>query len=299
MRSSLLVGGLLGLVATLPFVWKWRLGVARTARWLFLFALTAGLLVFLVETFMTIGAVFGAALVWLLTLLFSLTALAWRFYRDPERDPPDRDDVVVSPADGEVIYVHESRGGLLPVARKHGNFYELEELTKTSLRSEDALVIGIALNFLDVHVNRAPVAGRVSLECHYPGRFGSLRRREMVFENERATIVIEHEGFEAAVVLIASRLVRRIITYGRENQQVALGQRIGAIKFGSQVDLVLPAREDLEVTVRPGDRVTAAESVVAVLHRHAHRTERAAVVSSAVDRSGQSTRQPASHRPRA
>jgi phosphatidylserine decarboxylase len=85
----------------------------------------------------------------------------------------------------------------------------------------------------------------------------------MVFENERATLVIERDGFEVAVVMIASRLVRRIVTYLSEGDRVAAGQRIGMIRFGSQVDLVLPVREDLRVDVRSGDRVVAGESIVA------------------------------------
>jgi phosphatidylserine decarboxylase len=162
------------------------------------------------------------------------------------------------------LYVRESQGGLLPVASKNGRRYALQELTKTPLLSGDAVVVGIGLSLLDVHVNRAPVAGRVALVSRFPGRFGSLRRPEMVFENERATMVIEHGRWQVAVVLIASRLVRRIVTFVSEGDQVAAGQRLGMIRFGSQVDLVLPAPNDLDVSVRPGDRVRAGESIIAI-----------------------------------
>ena len=87
----------------------------------------------------------------------------------------------------------------------------------------------------------------------------------MVFENERATTVIEGPGLEVAVVQIASRLVRQIAGYVGVGDKVAQGQRIGVIRLGSQVDVVLPSRSDLQVTVRPGQRVRAGESVLALV----------------------------------
>jgi len=172
--------------------------------------------------------------------------------------------VIVSPADGKVIYIRESHEGLLPVSTKYGQAYPLQELTKSAFYSQEAVVIGISMNFLDVHVNRAPIAGRITLHRHFPGRFGSLRRPEMVFENERATTLIERdEQLQIAVVQIASRLVRQIATFVREGQDVELGQRIGAIRFGSQVDLVLPICQDLKIRVQPGELVKAGQSVIA------------------------------------
>ncbi len=87
----------------------------------------------------------------------------------------------------------------------------------------------------------------------------------MVFENERATTVIERPGLEVAVVQIASRLVRQIAGYVGVGDKVAQGQPIGVIRLGSQVDVVLPSRSDLQVTVRPGQRVRAGESVLALV----------------------------------
>ncbi len=198
------------------------------------------------------------------TVVLALAVLAWRFYRDPDRTPPQDEGVVVSPADGEIVYVRRSTGGALPVATKVGRDYQLEELTKTELRSGDAHVIGIAMSFLDVHVNRAPVEGVVTTRRHFPGKFGSLRDPEMTFENERATTVIETStGLEVAVVQIASRLVRQIVSYVEVGERIAQGQRLGIIRLGSQVDLVLPASNGLEVCVAPGDRVQAGESVLA------------------------------------
>jgi phosphatidylserine decarboxylase len=248
----------------LAFAWKWRLGLRDVLP--FVLALTiAGVgVASMVWWRAELTRIWLAAVIWLWTVGAAGIWLVYRFYRDPERTPPDRDDVVLSPADGEVIYISKSQHGALPTAAKSGRHYTLRELVKTSLRATDATVIGIALNVLDVHVNRAPIAGRVILKQRHGGPFHSLRKPESVFENERVTIVFEKKGFEVAVVLIASRLVRRIVEFVHEGDTVALGQRIGAIRFGSQVVVVVPHMSGFKVLARTGERVLAGESVLAV-----------------------------------
>ena len=265
MLESTFLGALLAFASTLPLAWKWQLGVRRTACAIVALAVLSALVVAALATLLPIGGILRPGLVWLLTLVLAGVALSYRFYRDPERTPPDRADVIVSPADGEVLYVRTSQSGRLPVSTKHGHDYALQELTKTPLRSEEAVVIGIGMSFLDVHVNRAPIDGRITLHRHFPGRFDSLKRPEMVFENERATTVIERDNLQVAVVQIASRLVRQIATFVHEGQELTLGQRVGVIRLGSQVDLVLPVRPDLKVTVQPGERVKAGESIIGTL----------------------------------
>ena len=258
------LGSALALAVTLAAALKWRLGLRNVLPFL-LVLLAVGTAAGAVLAWTTdVAPVWLACFVFLWTLGTTLVLLVQRFYRDPERVPPERDDVLVSPADGEVIYVTESRRGLLPTAVKSGRRYRLDDLIKTSLRTADATVIGIALNLLDVHVNRAPIAGRVVSRRRHGGSFRSLRRLENVFENERVTIVIDNSRFEVALVLIASRLVRRIVAFVREGDTVALGQRIGAIRFGSQVDVVVPHMSGLKVLARTGERVVAGESVLAV-----------------------------------
>jgi phosphatidylserine decarboxylase len=267
MLDFTLIGALLALITTLPLAWKWCLGMRRTAFVVFSLALLSGLIVALLGNVIVINIILRASLVWLLTLVAAFAVLAYRFYRDPEREVPDRTKVIVSPADGEVLYVRESRSGVLPVSTKHGHTYTLRELTKMPLHGEESVVIGIAMSFLDVHVNRAPIKGHITRQCHFPGRFGSLRLPEIVFENERVTTVIEQDDLQVAVVQIASRLVRQIVSFVREGQEVILGQRIGVIRLGSQVDLVLPVREDLRVMVKPGERVWAGQSIIAIFER--------------------------------
>ena len=85
----------------------------------------------------------------------------------------------------------------------------------------------------------------------------------MVFENERATTVFEREELQVAVVQIASRLVRQIVSFVTEGQSMVLGQRFGVIRFGSQVDMVVPSLDSLELLVKPGDTVRAGLSIIA------------------------------------
>jgi phosphatidylserine decarboxylase len=261
MLGAALTGVLIALAVALSLAWKWELGLLRVG-------IAVGLIAASVAAITAPADLTGgirAAAVAALSLGIALAILAWRFFRDPERQPPARDDVVVSPADGEVLYVRSSENGVLPVASKHGRDYDLIELTKTQLRANDAIVIGIAMNFLDVHVNRSPIAGRVTQRKHFPGGFGSLGKPGMTFENERATTVVERSGLEIAVVQIASRLVRQIVSFVKVDEGVALGQRIGVIRLGSQVDLVLPRLAGLQITVEPGQRLRAGESILATV----------------------------------
>ena len=255
-----ILGAVLAVITSGALAMKWQLGLGRSVAATALLAIGPALLVALVAP----PAALAVAAVWALTMLLGAGVVAHRFYRDPERTPPaDDGGVVVSPADGTVIYVRRSTGGRVPSSTKLGRDYSLDELTRTPLHRGDAVVIGISLSFLDVHVNRAPVSGRIVAQRHHPGRFASLRRPEALLENERATIVLESASRQVAVVLIAARLVRRIVTFLEEGAHVGLGQRIGVIRFGSQVDLVLPDDGELAIGVAAGDRVVAGQTIVA------------------------------------
>lgn len=265
MISYLVAGGLAALGTALALAWKWQLGLRRTAVAVTALATASATLVTMLGKALALSGRVRAVLTGASTLAGAFAVLAYRFYRDPERVAPDRDDAIVSPADGTVLYVHHSSNGELPVATKHGRNYTLRELTGTPLQIQSAIVIGIGMSFLDVHVNRAPIAGRIASLRRFPGLFGSLRDPHMIFANERVTTVIENGDLQVAVVQIASRLVRQIASFVNEGQEVSLGQRIGVIRLGSQVDLVLPAVEGLRVTVRPGEHVTAGESILGII----------------------------------
>jgi phosphatidylserine decarboxylase len=253
----------LALAVTVPLAWKWELGVVRVA-------VVMGVLAAIAFAVLAVGfgieGVIGGLAIALTAVVTGTGVLAARFYRDPERHAPPERDVLVSPADGEVIYVRQARAGVVPMSTKQGRDYTLDELSGTPLPYGDAVVVGIAMSFLDVHVNRAPIAGEVTLLRHVPGLFGSLKHFEMSLKNARTTTVIAGRGIDVAVVQIASRLVRQIASYVGEDQRVAIGERIGVIRLGSQVDVVAPS-DRVDVVVRPGDRVRAGESIVARLRQ--------------------------------
>jgi phosphatidylserine decarboxylase len=201
-------------------------------------------------------------LVWALQGTSFVTIVVWMFFRDPERAIPSDASVVVSPADGRVIHVRRLEPGEPLRSAKNGAVMQLTELQGTDLARHALWHIGISMVFTDVHVNRAPIAGRVVRLHHRPGQFLSLRSKEAVRVNERQTIVIDNGAFQVGLVQIASRLVRQIVAYVSPGDALQLGQRVGMIRFGSQVDLFLPVSvaPDLEVAV--GESLTAGETII-------------------------------------
>jgi len=201
--------------------------------------------------------------------IVSLTILIvlQRFYRDPERTPPVKDNVILSPADGTVRYIKKIEKGKVPFSIKGKNRFQLEEITKTNLLNDGVFLIGIEMSVFDVHVNRAPVAGKIVFQKYTRGRFLSLRKIESIFENERLTTIIDNNGFQVGVVQIASRMVRRIVSYVKKSDVIEIGQRIGMIKFGSQVDLVVPKLDEIKINIQKNDEVTAGITVLATVNQ--------------------------------
>jgi phosphatidylserine decarboxylase len=264
MLLNISFGIVLVLIIVLPLAWKWQLGILRIGTIASLLVLLSGLIVTSLGMWLRVHILLQVLGTWLFAMFAIFAFLVYRFYRDPERETPNISGAIVSPADGKVIYIRESENGTLPVSTKHGHNYPLRELSKLSFCTEEAKVIGISMNFMDVHVNRAPIKGQITFQCHFPGSFGSLRRPQMVFENERTTTVFEREALQVVVVQIASRLVRQIISFVTVGQHIDKGQRFGAIRFGSQVDIVIPVSALAQVCVKPGDHVKAGETMLAM-----------------------------------
>ena len=209
----------------------------------------------------------------------------WRYYwffRDPPRTAPTEAGLL-SPADGTVVYVKHVPAGSPVIVIKKG----VAATVKDIAREDDGgakIVIGIFMSPLDVHFNRAPLAARVDFIHRYPATGGSnlamgamhwrtLLGREPYYagsmhivQNERAVTRFEGEykgtPLAAYVVQIGSFAVRGIDSYIEPGKRVERGATFGMIRVGSQVDLIVPWREDLEPTVRPGDRVTGGETIV-------------------------------------
>lgn len=160
-----------------------------------------------------------------------LLAFTLNFFRDPERHAPEIPDALVSPADGRIIRADSGR-------------------------------VSIFMNVFNVHVCRSPVAGRVTSVAHEPGRFLAAMKAEASEQNERTTIVVQPPtGAPVRFVLVAGLIARRIVCRVAAGRDLLAGERVGIIRFGSRVDLDLPAGTAPAVGV--GDRVVAGETVVA------------------------------------
>lgn len=198
-----------------------------------------------------------------LVVVTAVAALMIYFFRDPERIPPDEDGAILSPADGKVIYVRRIEAGSHFVSIKAGTKYPLEELIQTEWPYRGGLLIGIEMSVLDVHVNRAPIAGRVTFTRTIKDGFPGLGKQNAEIRSQRAAILIKGGDVLVGVVLIASRFVRGIVSYVKEGQEVAIGERIGMIRFGSQVDLAIPDSVACAVAVEPGQTVIAGQTILA------------------------------------
>ncbi len=197
--------------------------------------------------FYALGLAVVAALLWLLTQTKPLVAIPillaffflW-FFRDPNRTIPSAPGTIVSPADGVVT---------------------ASEWIETAAGSR--LRLSIFLNVFDVHVNRAPVAGVVRAVEYRKGGFLNAMKPESVLTNEQTLVVIDAGGYEVSYKQIAGLLARRIVCAVNVGDTIALGQRVGMIKFGSRVDVLMPA--EALPQVKPGARVKGGTSVLAVL----------------------------------
>lgn len=242
---------------------KWELKIRHYLTWSAAMGLAvAGSTYWLSQLFPDFPSLVLAAAALVTGIAVSVGTILYFFFRDPNRDAPHRDDWIISPADGTVIYVKEIHNGQFPFTVKKGNTIPLSEFTTENLIEDKGIQIGIAMNYLNVHVNRSPIAGKVTMLKSVPGLFASLKHIESLLENERVLMVFENANMKVGIVQIASRLVRRIVPFVTAGQNVAQGDRVGRITFGSQVDLIVPYRDDLKICVKVGDEVFAGTSLL-------------------------------------
>lgn len=193
--------------------------------WIFFFplvALTLALLLFRVPFY------------W--TLLAGILAfyVAW-FFRNPYRQIPDDEKAIISPADGKVVAVRQLEDG------RH--------------------FISVFLNIFNVHVNRCPIAGKVTEVKHTSGKFLAAYKPEASELNEQNLLTIRDGDFTVDVIQIAGLIARRIICWTKPEEEVRLGQRFGLIRFGSRVDIYLP--ENCEVKVQVGQIIKGGSMMIA------------------------------------
>jgi phosphatidylserine decarboxylase len=182
-------------------------------------------------------------------VLIGLTIWVAAFFRDPVRTTPRADKLIIAPADGLVTMI--ARVG-----------------PPTELRGSDGLADGdytrvsIFMSVFDVHINRAPVTGRVRRIAYVPGKFVNADLDKASEDNERQHFLIEGSGgLKIGFTQIAGWVARRIISFVREGDVVDAGQRIGLIRFGSRVDVFLPAGTAPKVLL--GQRTVAGETILA------------------------------------
>ena len=171
-------------------------------------------------------------------ILFSFLAIFMAyFFRDPQRTVPGEADIIVSAADGRVTRVEE---------RENGKF------------------VSVFLSPLDVHVNRAPIAGKVVNVDYVKGKKNPATSNEASLINERNSLTIEGEKMTVVCTQIAGIVARRIVCWSKTGDNLELGEKFGLIKFSSRTDLLMPS--EVEVLVKVGDRVRGGETVIARLN---------------------------------
>ena len=183
---------------------------------------------------------FGTHWISLTAIPFLLAVFFLIFFRDPDREIPTGPGLIVSPGDGKV-----------------------EEAEWIETTAGARFRVSIFLSVFDVHVNRVPISGKVTLMEYRKGQFLNAMSPESAILNEQTLIVIEDGENSVSFKQIAGLLARRIICDVKTGDVVQRGQRMGMIKFGSRVDVLMPA--DVELRVKPGDRVQGGKSILGVL----------------------------------
>ena len=184
-----------------------------------------------------IAAAFGWFALWPLAVVSAAVALFMLyFFRDPHRDVPTGEGLIVSAADGRVTRIENN---------------------------DDSKLVSVFLSPLDVHINRSPIAGKVTNITYIEGKRMAATNDKASLVNERNSLLIEGEDVTVTCTQIAGILARRIVCWPKSGDNLERGQRFGLIKFGSRTDILMPA--NVEIAVSVGDRVKGGETVIARL----------------------------------
>ncbi|MBN2366011.1 MAG: phosphatidylserine decarboxylase family protein [Calditrichaeota bacterium] len=166
------------------------------------------------------------------------------FFRDPDRSVPANTDVILSPADGKVI--------------------QITEVSENEFFKEKVTRVSIFLSVFDVHVNRSPFSGTVEYFRYKRGSFLPAFKEDASLENEQTAIGIRDDrGRQIMFTQIAGIIARRIVCELREGHQTSAGERMGMIRYGSRADIYFRP-EEVELSVKPGDKVQGGETIIGV-----------------------------------
>jgi phosphatidylserine decarboxylase len=180
---------------------------------------------------------------WLVPLFTLLAAFVCYFFRNPERQIPEGDHLIVSPADGKVVKI-------APMA--------------ASDAGEGGQAISIFLNIFNVHVNRSPIRGSLEKLEYMRGKFKAAYDDEASSVNEQNILTIQGKELRVVVKQIAGLIARRVICWKAQGEQLDRGELFGLIRFGSRVDVLLPP--NVRILVKVGDRVKGGSSILGELH---------------------------------
>jgi phosphatidylserine decarboxylase len=179
---------------------------------------------------------------WVILSLVTLFVLS--FFRDPERLSPPEDKTVLSPADGRVLLI--------------------EEKEMTPFSTGQAIKISVFMSVFNCHVNRTPSSGKIEKIVYRAGKFFSANQDRASSQNEQNALLLRTpEGLEITFVQIAGLIARRIVCWAKPGSMVKRGERFGLIRFGSRVDVYLPA--STRIRIQRGDRVKAGLTIIGEL----------------------------------
>ena len=191
-------------------------------------------------------------------IMFSALAFLIQFFRDPQREKIIQDKgFVVAPADGRIL-----KGKIDKIETVDHNTPLMEFVLD---EGKKGIRISTFMSPFDVHVNRIPISGKVIKTQHYSGKF-KVAMKKVNTENEKNLIVIDSEYGKVAVIQIAGFVARRIVQYIEVGDSVKTGERLGMIRFGSRVDLIIP-EQNSDVLVSEGVRPKAGETIIAKMYK--------------------------------
>jgi len=191
---------------------------------------------------LVLAMVFSTISRWLGRIFYLATAFTLYFFRDPERQIPEGDCLIVSPADGKVVGI--------------------DSVEHVPFLDGPAKRVSIFLSVFDVHINRSPIKGKIAYRHYSPGEFLAAFEPKASVKNEQNAVGIEDaDGYRVLVKQIAGLIARRILCWKNPGDQVGAGERFGLIRFGSRTEIYMPL--DARIEVRLGQRVQGGSSVIA------------------------------------
>ena len=198
--------------------------------------------IFILPLAVLTGIFWALSWFWVTGLFVGLFLFVTWFFRDPERSVPEDPNAIVSPGDGKIVEIISEKDPLLD-----------EAYTRVS----------IFLNVFSVHVNRAPISGKIQATRYNPGKFFNAASHKASLDNEQSAILLNNGHVTILVKQIAGLIARRIVCWAKEGDEYQRGQRFGLIRFGSRVDIFLPEGTDIKVAI--GDIVNGGSSIIGYL----------------------------------